>query len=182
MTGRPRGFDREAALEQALTTFWERGYDGTTLSHLTRRMGIAAPSLYTAFGDKRALFEEAAARYGERLDLRLRSDLAAPTAREAVEALLRTAAEAFTAAGTPPGCLVMGEPLLAGRRAATRDAIAARLRRGVEHGELAGPGEAEEIAAFVDTVLAGMEARARDGATRAELDRAADRAVRAWRR
>lgn len=152
------------------------------MAHLTATMGIAAPSLYAAFGDKRALFEEAASRYAEQLDVRVRSDLSADTARAALQAVLHTAAAAFTAAGTPPGCLVMGEPLLADRRATTRAAIAARLRKGVADGELCDLDEAHEVASFTDTVLAGMEARARDGATREELDRAAHRAMQAWDR
>lgn len=163
-----------------MRAFWEQGYDRTTVAQLTQRMGIAAPSLYAAFGDKRALFEEAAVRYGARLDEQLSRDLGAPTARQAIAAVLHTAAAAFTAADTPPGCLVMGEPLLAARRAVTREAVAARLSRAVIAGELTDQDEADELGAYLDTVLAGMEARARDGATRDTLERATRRALRAW--
>ena len=51
MAGRPRTFNRDVALEQAMRAFWEQGYAATTVSHLTQRIGIAAPSLYAAFGD-----------------------------------------------------------------------------------------------------------------------------------
>lgn len=180
MTGRPRTFDRDVALEQAMHAFWEQGYAATTVSHLTRRIGIAAPSLYAAFGDKQALFDEVTELYVGRLEERLHQDLAAPTARAAVEAVLRTAADAFTATGTPAGCLVMGEPLLASRRAATREAIAGRLHRAVATGELTSHEEADELGAYLDTVLAGLEARARDGADTRELQTAVARALRAW--
>ena len=160
--------------------FWEQGYAATTVAHLTQRIGIAAPSLYAAFGDKQALFGEVTKLYVGRLEERLNHDLAASTARAAVEAVLRTAADAFTAAGTPAGCLVMGEPLLAARRTATREAIARRLHRAVETGELTSREEVDELSAYLDTVLAGLEARARDGADTRELQSAFTRTLRAW--
>ncbi|HEV7753516.1 MAG TPA: TetR/AcrR family transcriptional regulator, partial [Baekduia sp.] len=61
--GRPRSFDRDAALQSALLVFWEHGYDATPVTLLTEAMGIGAPSLYAAFGDKRTLFEAALDRY-----------------------------------------------------------------------------------------------------------------------
>ncbi|WP_219814243.1 TetR/AcrR family transcriptional regulator, partial [Rathayibacter sp. AY1D7] len=61
--GRPRSFDREVALRTAMNRFWSDGYDETTVAVLTRDIGISAPSLYAAFGDKDELFEAAAACY-----------------------------------------------------------------------------------------------------------------------
>src|SRR4051794_37478008 len=96
--GRPRSFDRETALEKALLAFWEHGYEATSVSDLTRVMGIGAPSLYAAFGDKRALFDEVVTvyttRYGSRGDRALAEE---PTARAAVERTLREAAADYTA-------------------------------------------------------------------------------------
>lgn len=62
-TGRPLSFDRDAALEQAMLTFWRYGYETTSIVDLTTAMGVTTPSLYTAFGDKRRLFLEAVRRY-----------------------------------------------------------------------------------------------------------------------
>jgi AcrR family transcriptional regulator len=61
--GRPRSFDADQALEAAMLLFWRTGYEGTSLSELTHAMGVSAPSLYAAFGDKQQLFFAAAARY-----------------------------------------------------------------------------------------------------------------------
>ena len=61
--GRPLSFDRDLALERAMHVFWQRGYEAASISELTAAMGITAPSLYTAFGDKERLFLEAIERY-----------------------------------------------------------------------------------------------------------------------
>jgi TetR/AcrR family transcriptional regulator, transcriptional repressor for nem operon len=63
---RPREFDETAALEAAMECFWRRGYEATSLRDLTASMGLTAPSLYNAFGDKQELFARALERYLER--------------------------------------------------------------------------------------------------------------------
>ena len=63
--GRPRGFDRAAALAKATRLFWEKGYEATSISDLTEALGIGAPSLYAAFGSKEALYTEALNYYCE---------------------------------------------------------------------------------------------------------------------
>ena len=61
--GRPRAFNIEKALDQAMIVFWQKGYEGASLSDLTEAMGINRPSLYAAFGNKEALFRKALDRY-----------------------------------------------------------------------------------------------------------------------
>jgi TetR/AcrR family transcriptional regulator, transcriptional repressor for nem operon len=63
MMVRQREFDEEKALDDAMLLFWEKGYKATTLSDLTAKMGIQRPSLYSAFGDKKELFEAALRKY-----------------------------------------------------------------------------------------------------------------------
>lgn len=60
---RQREFDTDKALEAAMQTFWDKGFEATSLSDLTTAMGIQRPSLYAAFGDKKELFETAFRRY-----------------------------------------------------------------------------------------------------------------------
>src|SRR5271168_4177046 len=60
---RPREFDEATALDAAIDCFWQRGYEATSVRDLANRMGISAPSLYNAYGDKRALFVQALERY-----------------------------------------------------------------------------------------------------------------------
>ncbi|MEK5254362.1 TetR/AcrR family transcriptional regulator [Paenibacillus sp. FSL F4-0125] len=60
---RPREFDEEKALDAAMQVFWEKGFEATSLSDLTSRMGIQRPSIYSTFGDKKGLFEAALRKY-----------------------------------------------------------------------------------------------------------------------
>src|SRR5262245_44852443 len=105
--GRPREFDADEALCKALRVFREKGYEGASLLDLTRAMGINRPSLYAAFGNKEALFRKAVDRYVDEHGAALREALAEPTARRAVERLLRATADALTVPRTPRGCLLV---------------------------------------------------------------------------
>ena len=86
--GRPRGFDENAALEAAMRVFWEKSYEGATLSDLTSAMGINKSSMYAAFGDKAALFRRAMERYREGPMRYIRDALEKPVLRDAVVSLL----------------------------------------------------------------------------------------------
>jgi AcrR family transcriptional regulator len=192
--GRPRSFDADQALDRALQVFWRKGYEGTSLSDLTGAMGINRPSLYAAFGDKESLFRKALDRYGEGLASYTKEALEQPTARRVVESLLRQAAVSLTDPRNPPGCLnVQGalacggdaEPVrreLALRRAAGQKAICERLRRAKAGGDLPADANPADLARYVATVLQGMSVQAASGATRAELLRVAQTALRAWPR
>ena len=80
--GRPRAFDKDEALDRAMTVFWTKGYEGASLSELTKAMGINAPSLYAAFGNKEGLLRAALDRYGQLRAAFMTHALEAPTARE----------------------------------------------------------------------------------------------------
>jgi AcrR family transcriptional regulator len=191
--GRPRSFDREAALRRAMEVFWRRGYEGTAVSDLTRAMAINAPSLYAAFGCKEALFREAVVLYnateGAVTDRALE---AAPTARRAVEDMLRLNAAAYVNPRRPPGCMVtlaatIGTPesaevrdFLSQCRQQAQDAIEARLVRGVADGDLPEGADISALAAFYYTVLQGLSIQARDGASRDTLAAIVDCAMAAW--
>jgi TetR/AcrR family transcriptional regulator, copper-responsive repressor len=177
---RPRSFDRDAALEKAMRAFWANGYEQTSISDLTKAMGIAAPSLYAAFGDKQRLFGEAVARYQAAPGAPVRAGLDAATAREAIERMLLAAAREYTRTDTPQGCFILSEPLLGDERAHSDASLCARIARGVEDGELPPGTDAGALSAFYGAVLGGMSARARDGGTQEELEAVAELALRAW--
>src|SRR6266568_8148145 len=90
--GRPRAFDVDLALDRALHVFWDKGYEGTSLSDLTKVMRINRPSLYAAFGNKEQLFRKVLDRYMDGPVAYFGRALAAPRARDVVEQIFFGAA------------------------------------------------------------------------------------------
>jgi AcrR family transcriptional regulator len=175
---RPPKFDRAEALRSAMHVFWEHGFEGASVTDLTEAMGISAPSLYAAFGDKQALYDAAVDLY--EMTAVVPPALEAPTARAAFEQMLDRAVELYTRPHHPRGCFVIADPLLRQRRAAGRTAIADRLRQAQRAGDLDGEVDVEALTDYIDTVLRGLSAKARDGASRKQLRRIADLALNAW--
>src|SRR6202047_5260819 len=112
--GRPRSFETGKALDAAMKVFWCKGYEGASLSDLTKAMGINRPSLYAALGDKESLFRKVLDRYDNGPAAYVQEALNKPTARTAVERLMEGAAELGTASGNPRGCLFVQSALVCG--------------------------------------------------------------------
>ncbi|MBW8485293.1 TetR/AcrR family transcriptional regulator [Actinomadura parmotrematis] len=192
--GRPREFDTDAALDRAIEVFWRQGYGGTSLSDLTEAMGINRPSLYAAFGSKEETFRLAVERYA-RVDMAyVGAALAEPTAYGAVRRYLHDNVAAVTAPGRPAGCLSVQGGLsaapeddrvvryLAARRADGEARFAERFARAIRAGDLPAGEDPGDLAKYVSTVSAGIAVQAAGGATREELLRVAERALKGFPR
>jgi AcrR family transcriptional regulator len=105
--GRPPSINRVAALDAAVLTFWEKGYEGASLTDLTQAMKISRPSLYSGFGDKAKLFDEALIRYAQTIgNASMRAFEAEPDIGKAVRDFLSVSAKGNTLEGHPRGCLI----------------------------------------------------------------------------
>ncbi|RMS53571.1 Transcriptional regulator, TetR family [Pseudomonas amygdali pv. photiniae] len=194
--GRPRTFDRDVAINQALHLFWEHGYDATSLSQLKANIGggITAPSFYAAFGSKQALFNEVMERYlathGRVTDSLFDNTL---PPREAIELTLRRSAKMQCEPDHPKGCLVaLGlmsacteeskaiSESLAKARNLNRAGIVACIHRAVAAGELPATVIPETLAAAFDSFLLGLSTLARDGVPYATLDAAVTQMMGLW--
>ncbi|KPX96457.1 Transcriptional regulator, TetR family [Pseudomonas amygdali pv. mori] len=194
--GRPRTFDRDVAINQALHLFWEHGYDATSLSQLKANIGggITAPSFYAAFGSKQALFNEVMERYlnthGRVTDSLFDNTL---PPREAIELTLRRSAKMQCEPDHPKGCLValglmsacteeskaISAPLAKARNL-NRTGIVACIHRAVAAGKLPATVIPETLAAAFDSFLLGLSTLARDGVPYATLDAAVTQMMGLW--
>jgi AcrR family transcriptional regulator len=190
--GRPRAFDPDAALEQAMHVFWAKGYEGAALSDLTRAMRINRPSLYAAFGNKEQLFRKVLDRYASGPLAYFGKALAAEKTRVVIEQILFGAAEMAGDPRLPAGCLMVQGALACGdtagsvqketaaRRTASEVALRRRLQRAKREGDLPRNADPAELARYVMTVLQGMAVQGADGANQDQLRRVAQTALRAW--
>src|SRR5947207_6579797 len=158
--GRPRSFDPDAALECAMHIFWAKGYEGASLSDLTKAMRINRPSLYAAFGNKETLFRKALDRYSQGPTAFYDDALRAPTARAVFERLLRGTIQLLTDPQTPRGCLIVQSALACGdaadsvrkevaaRREAGEAALRRRFRRAKREGDLPAKADPADLARY----------------------------------
>jgi len=189
--GRPRAYDPQAALLRARDTFWRTGFAGTSLDEISAATGMNRPSLYAAFGDKRALYLEALAQYWQLAFADMRESLAEDLPLG--EALMRVYDGAlsiyFSGDGGPRGCFVIGTAVTeAVEDSEIRQSLAtgfhtfdtdfeARFRTAIEQGELKEDADPAALAVIATATMHTIAIRARSGAPRADLRELARKAI-----
>ena len=179
--GRPREFDLDDAVRDALEVFRQRGYHGASMVDLLEGTKLSRGSLYKAFPDKRALFFAAFDLYAREALERLREKLATGNGREGIRTALLHYAHVSAQACWQKGCLIStttGELLPedddARRRvedyyAQTRALLADAVRRGQKEGVIDPAADPEALALYLQTVIQGLRFVAKTGVDEAGL-------------
>ncbi|MEV3936338.1 TetR/AcrR family transcriptional regulator [Glycomyces sp. NPDC049804] len=167
--GRPKNFEPDAAVAQAMETFWTKGYAGTSPADLAEATGVGKGSLYHAFGSKRELFSQALELYGRAGSAMTEAFLNEPgTAKERIRAYLVLLIETDLSLPAPRGCLAANTALeLGGKDAEATESVrrmtnetirlfAERLRRGQRDGDVAKEIDAEAQAHFLMNTVVGL--------------------------
>jgi AcrR family transcriptional regulator len=190
--GRPRAFDKDIALEQAMYVFWAKGFNGAALSDLIEAMNINGPSLYAAFESKEGLFKEVLDKYGRDIgDVVWGHLFQEPDIQQAIEKVLLSTAHEFTRNDRPLGCLIAQGAIesakpeaicaeLRYRRRDLFDKLYVRFSAAKAEGEISINADCMALAKFYSSVQQGMVIQARDGESKESLEAVAALAMKAW--
>lgn len=180
---RPREFDPEATLQQAIQVFWEKGYVNTSVDEIVKRSGVAKYGIYGTFGNKEALFKKVLAQYASDRHQDIQAPIRQPGASlPEIQAFFAAAPQLITQANRPKGCLVCNTGVEVGDRdPALRDYvndffddIAQVLRRcldrAVGNGELAPPPNMNSLATYLATEFRLALMLARSGQSQVAIE------------
>lgn len=191
--GRPKGFDQQDALEKAMLLFWQNGYVATSISDLTQALGITAPSLYCAFGDKASLFNQCIEYYLTNEACPILSIVKqAKTAKVAIELLMYESAKKLIQPGKPAGCMLITATMngskqiedvqlsVQEKRKSYQEILLQRMKKGIEDGDVAPDAPISAIVDFYITVIDGFTIQACDGIELERLNQVIFNAMQAW--
>jgi TetR/AcrR family transcriptional regulator, transcriptional repressor for nem operon len=179
---RPKSFDEDAVLDQAIQLFWERGYEGTSLADLETHLGLGRQSLYNSFGDKHALFLKALERYRRTFGVAATAQLNAPEAGlEAIRGFFECGLTSLASGKGSRGCLMTNTITELGSDDAdallrcnhSREELERAFRRALsqakKQGELPRRLDVEATATLLVIQHYGLTVLAKTGATAAQL-------------
>ncbi|MGB7800073.1 TetR/AcrR family transcriptional regulator [Buttiauxella sp.] len=181
--GRPKVFDREAALDKAMALFWQHGYEATSMAHLVEATGAKAPTLYAEFTNKEGLFRAVLDRYIARFTQMREACLFCEerTLEEALEDYLSLIAKLFTEKDTPTGCFIIctssvlaasSEDIAAvikTRQSMQEETLVRFLTKRQEKGEIPASSCVRKLAKYLCCIIQGMSVSARENASYDEL-------------
>lgn len=190
--GRPRGFDRDKVIQQALKVFWMHGYDGTSMAMLKSATGLEAPSIYGAFGNKQSLFKTCIGKYRDITKPIHDKALSQPNAWLVAKCALECLVEFMKSEDNPDGCLIIlgaavCTPSSDSMRHYLSDIVsysnsryAKRFERSIEEGDLPKSADASVLANYLFTLDRGLALQAKAGHTKAELLKIVSMALSNW--
>ena len=192
--GRKRSFCKQEALDKAMRVFWENGYAGTSVAHLTSALGINKPSLYAAFGNKEKLFATAMEHYGDEYAAQVLDRLTNPPdapLKARLKSYLLGIVEVICDNESPRGCMFVKSSCESGSvaipdeiRSSLKDiglasevALSELLEAEKSRGQLPEDTQVQDITQYLLSVTYGMTILAQRGKTKEELKAVAEMAV-----
>lgn len=189
--GRPRAYEPEIALRQAMEAFWKTGYSGTSLDDISAATGMNRPSLRAAFGDKHDIYLKALGNYWTRKFAAMHDAFAG--GGSLAEALMRAYEVAlstyFAGDDQARGCFVVGTAITEASSDAEIQAIVrkgfdgldaafeARIRQARDAGELDTNTDIQALAMLATATMHTLAVRARAGSPQNDLRTLAQKAV-----
>ena len=192
--GRKRSFCKEQALDKAMHVFWENGYAGTSVAHITTALGINKPSLYAAFGNKEQLFATAMEHYMDEYAAQILDRLTNPPdapLKERLNSYLSGIIDVIYDCESPRGCMFVKSSCESGSvaipdeiRSSLKDmglanemALSELLEAEKLSGQLPEDTQVQVITGYLLSVTYGMTVLAGRGQTKEELKAVAEMAV-----
>lgn len=192
--GRPKVFDREAALDKAMTLFWQHGYEATSLSDLVEATGAKAPTLYAEFTNKEGLFRAVLDRYIARFAAKHEAQLFCEekSVKSALEDYFTAVATCFTSKDTPAGCFMINTSAtlasasrdiahtVKSRHAMQEQTLIRFLQQRQARGEIPPQSNVQHLAEYLNCILQGMSISAREGASCEKLMQITRTTLQLW--
>lgn len=192
--GRPKVFDRDAALDKAMTLFWQHGYEATSLSDLVEATGAKAPTLYAEFTNKEGLFRAVLDRYIARFAAKHEAQLFCEekTVEQALQDYFTAIATCYTSKDTPAGCFMINTSAtlaaspkeiantVKSRHAMQEETLSTFLAQRQQRGEIPAHCRPQELSQYLSCILQGMSISAREGATLEKLQGITQTTLRLW--
>jgi hypothetical protein len=190
--GRPRGFDRDKVIQQALEASWMHGYDGTSMSIIKSATGLETLSIYGAIGNKESLLKTCIESYNNKTRPFHLKAVAQPTSLLVAKCLLESAVEHMTSEDNPDSCLIL---LGAAVSSPSSDSIrhylsdiasrctllyVDRFERSIEEGDLPKSADASVLANYLIVVDRGLVLQAKAGHTKPDLLKVVSMALSNW--
>ena len=190
--GRPREFDIKSALDTALLLFWRHGYEGVSISTLSKALKISIPSLYAAFGNKEGIFLKAVEHYAKDAGRIYHESFKKKTAYEVAKAILIGEVNLVTQKGKPNGCMMVQGALVASPkseglthhmaqlRLTAEGWMEDRFRQAQKEGDLPPGADPKILACLVMTVNSGLAVQARSGVSKEQLHKVVVSFLEGW--
>lgn len=191
--GRPKCFNEQHALEQAMLLFWQYGYEATSINDLTQALGVTAPSLYSSFGGKAQLFAKCLDYYSEYEGCSIDEFFQhSEDIKTALELYLLESLKKLIQSHKPTGCMFVVATMncseqnielqqqMIYRRHATKQKLKDYFDQAQLGGQIPLGIDMQDLADFYSTLLHGMTIQARDGVSILQLEQVVKMAMQAW--